>query len=247
MTALDEFLKYTESYKKYGDKIDLKINHTVRVKDLCIDIAKSIGLDNEDIELASICGLLHDIGRFEQWKDYQTFSDIKTIDHGDLGVEILTKDNFISNFSSNNHNTILKTVKYHNKYRVPNTLNDKNILFTNIVRDADKIDILYLFVNGGLVNKTNNTVMSKSIMKNLFDKKLIKKGAVKTKADEIAVRLAFVFDLNFKRSFEIIKDNNYMNKMIDVQIEETNNKELIKQLEELRKYINNYIGEKIKC
>ena len=36
-----------------------------------------------------LIGLLHDIGRFEQVKVYDTFSDIDSIDHADYGVEIL--------------------------------------------------------------------------------------------------------------------------------------------------------------
>ena len=117
--ALKEFYKYTDSYKKYGQKIVLKINHTVRVKDLCIDIAKSLDLREEDIDLAAMCGLLHDIGRFEQWKRYETYDDLKSLDHGNLGVEILNHNKFINHFTKNNHNTILRAVKYHNKYFVP--------------------------------------------------------------------------------------------------------------------------------
>ena len=40
-------------------------------------------------------GLLHDIGRFEQLKRYQSFIDSQTIDHANLGVTILFDDNLI--------------------------------------------------------------------------------------------------------------------------------------------------------
>ena len=247
MTAEEEFIKYTDPYKKYGEKIELKIKHTFRVQALCGDIAKSIKLTEEEVELAKLCGLLHDIARFEQWKRYKSYNDLKTIDHGDLGVEILTKNNFINRFTNKNKDTILRAVKYHNKYRVPNTLSINNRLYTNITRDADKIDILYLFVIGGLVTTTNNTKMSTKVYNSLLNKELIKKKDTKTMADEIAIRLGFVFDLNFKKSYEIIKEKNYLNDMIDIQIKETENKELIKQLEELRVFLNNYIEEMIKC
>ena len=247
MTAEEEFIKYTDPYKKYGEKIELKIKHTFRVQALCGDIAKSIKLTEEEVELAKLCGLLHDIARFEQWKRYKSYNDLKTIDHGDLGVEILTKNNFINRFTNKNKDTILRAVKYHNKYRVPNSLSINNKLYTNITRDADKIDILYLFVIGGLVTTTNNTKMSTKVYNSLLNKELIKKKDTKTMADEIAIRLGFVFDLNFKKSYEIIKEKNYLNDMIDIQIKEAENKELIKQLEDLRVFLNNYIEEMIKC
>lgn len=245
--AENEFLNYTESYKKYGKKIDLKISHTLRVKDLCIDIAKSQNMNDDDVELAAICGLLHDIGRFEQWKNYETYNDLESIDHGDLGERILKNNSFINKFSKKNHNTIFRAVKYHNKYGVPNTVSKRNKIFTNITRDADKIDILYLFVNGGLVNHVGDSIISDKIYQNIINKKEIKRTEVKTKADEIAVRLGFAFDLNFKRSYEIIVEEDYINKMIDIQIKDTNNKNLIKQLNELRDFVNNYIEEMIKC
>ena len=245
--AQNEFFKYTENYKKYGPKIELKISHTVRVEKLCVDIAESLNLSDEDVELADMCGLLHDIARFEQWKRYQTYSDLASLDHGDLGVEILKKNNFINKFTKKNHETIFRAVKYHNKYRVPNTISNRNKMFVNITRDADKIDILQLFVNGGLVNHTEDAIISDKVYKAILDKKEIKRTDVKTKADDIAVRLGFVFDLNFKRSYEILKETDYINKMIDVQIKDTKNETLVKQLNELREFVNKYIGEMIKC
>lgn len=58
----------------------------------------SLGLDQDEIDLASLIGLLHDIGRFEQLKRYNCFIDSKTIDHALLGVQILFDDNLISKF-----------------------------------------------------------------------------------------------------------------------------------------------------
>ncbi len=248
MTAEEEFIKYTKPYIKYGKKIELKIKHTMRVKDLCIDIAKSLDLSEKDISLAELCGLLHDIGRFEQWKKYTSYDDLKTIDHGNLGEKILKENNFINRFTNNNHDTIFRAVKYHNKYNVPNTLTERNKLFVNITRDADKIDILNLFVTGGLVtNVDDNSIITDKIFKTLIDKKQTYTKDVKTKADQIGVRIGFIFDLNYKKSFEIIKEKDIFNKMLDIQINEVTNKELIKQLLYLKEYGNKYIEEMIKC
>ena len=242
----EQFIKYTNPYQKLGKKIDLKVKHTIRVKDLCKVIAKSCNLSNEDIELATYCGLLHDIGRFEQWKRYGTYDDLKSIDHGDLGYELLN-EGLINHFTSENHDVILKAVKYHNKYHVPNTLSDRNQLFINITRDADKLDILYLCVEGQLAVKTDNSIIGKKVYNDLWKKKLIYTKDVKSKADEIGVRLGFIFDINFKKSFQIIKENDYINRLLDKQLEEIKNEELKKQIEELRIYVNQYVEEMITC
>ena len=242
---IEEFIKYTDSYKKYGEMIDLKINHTFRVKDLCIKISKSLELNEGEQELAALCGLLHDIGRFEQWKRYKSYKDLETVDHGDLGVEVLKNNNFITAFSKTNHDTILKAVKYHNKYRVPNTLSDKNKLFVNITRDADKLDILYLNSENKLSIKTEDSKMSSSVYNSLLNGNLIKKGSIKTKADLIAIRIGFIFDINYKITYRIIKEEGYIDKIIDNQLEDTNNKELKEQLIKLKEISRKYIEEMI--
>ena len=62
------FKKYLENYdSKYG-KIDLKIRHTFGVVKASEFIANKLQLNNEDVELAKLIALLHDIGRFEQIK-----------------------------------------------------------------------------------------------------------------------------------------------------------------------------------
>ena len=58
------FQEYTDRYDSTDPKIKLKIDHTYRVADLCERIAKSLDLLQEDIDLAWLSGMLHDIGRF---------------------------------------------------------------------------------------------------------------------------------------------------------------------------------------
>ncbi|MBO7079956.1 MAG: HD domain-containing protein, partial [Bacilli bacterium] len=147
--AIDKFIEYTNNYLKYGDMIKLKINHTLRVVDLCERIAKSLNLTEEEIYISKIIGLLHDIGRFEQWKQYNTFRDQSSVDHGDYGVEILKKDNFIRKFIKDDSydDIILKSIKYHNKLYLPNDFDEKTETFAKLIRDADKIDVLYLFAS----------------------------------------------------------------------------------------------------
>lgn len=247
--AIKEFIKYTENYKTYGEKITLKIRHSMRVKDICIEIAKSLNLNDEDIELAGLCGLLHDIGRFEQWKKFQKYEDKSTIDHGNYGYRVLKKDNYIRNFNKNprNDSIILKAVKYHNKYQIAKNMTKREKLFTNITRDADKLDLLYLYKINVFHVDSENKAFNDKVYQNILDKKLVSKDLVESKVDMTALRLGFVFDLNFKKSYEIIKQGDYMNTTIEKQKEETTNKDLIKQLTNIQSMLNNYIEEMITC
>ena len=87
--AKQEFKEYIKNYNPEDKKIALKIAHIERTSHIARKIAENLNLDKEDIELAELIGLLHDIGRFEQYTQYKTFSDLKSFDHGDYGVKLL--------------------------------------------------------------------------------------------------------------------------------------------------------------
>ena len=80
--ALNAFQEYTAYYDKSDEKIKLKINHSYRVCGLCQQIAVQSGFDENEVELAWLMGLLHDIGRFEQLRRYGTFIDAQSIEIG---------------------------------------------------------------------------------------------------------------------------------------------------------------------
>ena len=82
----DIFDEYVSGYDATDPKIRLKIDHTYRVAGLCERIAESIGADGD---FAWLCGMLHDIGRFEQIRRYDTFVDAVSVDHAQFGADLL--------------------------------------------------------------------------------------------------------------------------------------------------------------
>ena len=139
----EEFLKYTENYDLENGNIKRKQLHSLRVMRISKEIAIGLNLNDDEIKIATLIGLLHDIGRFEQYTNYKTFRDNDSIDHGDLGAKILEKDIRKYIETDKYDEIIIKAVKNHNKYAIPKDLTGELLLFTKLVRDADKIDILY--------------------------------------------------------------------------------------------------------
>ena len=244
----DEFMKYTNNYDIENENIERKIYHSLRVMEISKKIATNMGLENETIELATLIGLLHDIGRFEQFKIYQTYSDLESIDHGDLGADILKQNNFIRNFikEAKYDEIILKSVQNHNKYKIADDLNKEEKLFCKIVRDADKIDILYeaieIFWKKGR-EEIQNDLISDKVYNEFLNKKLIKKdkNMKKNGIDKLVLMLAFVFDINFHESLEILKKEDYLNKILnnfDFKRQDTKEK-----IENIRNVLNLYLNK----
>ena len=100
MTAIDRdraraaFKSYTDAYDATNPRIALKIEHTYHVAEACDAVAREQGWSSEDIDLAWLCGLLHDMGRFEQLRRWDTFKDAESMSHAALGIEVLFGENY---------------------------------------------------------------------------------------------------------------------------------------------------------
>ena len=240
---MEEFEKnfndYVEQFNFEDSKIKYKYGHSYRVMDLSYNIALSEGLDDEDLNLIKIAALLHDIGRFNQVKGYNTFFDCTSIDHGLEGYNLLKQDNFISQFVENplNQGTVLRVVKDHNKYDIDKSTKGKDLLFLKIIRDADKIDIL----ENGLVTNDESPI-SEEIKNLFFHKKLVNYEKIFNENEQVICHLSYIFDINYEYSLKYIQKN----KLIENLFNKIKNKKIF---EEYINFIENYINERIgiKC
>lgn len=69
--------------------IELKEEHTFNVTQHCLNIASTENLSSDKCIIAFLCGLFHDIGRFEQFTVYNTFRDDYSVYHGAIGAEVI--------------------------------------------------------------------------------------------------------------------------------------------------------------
>lgn len=245
--AKEAFIKYTENYDLKIKAIERKQKHSLRVMELSTKIATELKLSQDEINLATLIGLLHDIARFEQYTQYKTYRDVDSFDHGDYGVKILNKD--IRNYiDTDEYDKIIKcAVKNHNKYKIENGLNEKEELFCKIVRDADKLDILYEILEIFWKEDKPNVEYSK-IPDEVMEQILNREPVRRKKGDDDLVKLlctvAFVFDINFDTSLTIIEQENYINRILNsFEFKDENTK---KQIELIKENVNNYIDERLK-
>lgn len=202
------FNEYCDKYDMNNPKIKQRYNHTFRVMKISHNIASSLNLSNEEILLSELIGLLHDIGRFYQITTYENISDKKTIDHADYGCEILFNDNLIEKLNIDNkyYEIIKKSIRNHNKVTLENNMNDKELLFSKIIRDADKLDILYLIGNEDELPKKIEDVTN--TCKNYFlEGKIIPYHCIESSGDKVLIYLCYIYDINYKYSFNHIKEN----------------------------------------
>ena len=72
--AKQSFESYLDEYDREDDKIQLKIVHTYCVVDAAEEIATRMHLREEDVQLAKIIGLLHDMEDLSRLNDFTALS-----------------------------------------------------------------------------------------------------------------------------------------------------------------------------
>lgn len=251
-------IAFKDFLNEYEDKSDLgfelKIVHTYYVAENAKKIAQELKLSKEDIELAELIGILHDIGRFEELKITKELNSVK-FDHAGHGSKMLFEKGIIRKFIEDNQydNIIKKAIENHSKLEIEKDLDERTLLHSKIIRDADKIDNYRVKKDEKVeaifpkrVNKKEDmeeSILSDRVYNTILDKKSVDIHDRVTSLDFWACILAFTFDLNFNVSYKIVKENNYINVLIDrfkYKDRETKNR-----MENIRKIINEYVNQKI--
>ena len=250
-------IAFKDFLEEYEDKSDLgfelKIIHTYHVAENAKKIAEKLNLSKKDIELAELIGILHDIGRFEELKITKELNSVK-FDHAGHGSEMLFEKGMIRKFIEDNQydNIIKRAIENHSKLEIQKDLDERTLLHSKIIRDADKIDNYRVKKDEKVeaifpkrVNKKEDmeeSKMSDKVYNTILDKKCVDIHDRVTPLDFWVCILAFTFDLNFDVSYKIVKENDYINVLVDrfeYRDEETKNR-----MEKVRKIINGYVDEK---
>jgi putative nucleotidyltransferase with HDIG domain len=246
------FNDYVKEYNQENPRIKLKIEHTYRVANLTNQIAKSLNFTEEDIDLAWLIGMLHDIGRFEQLKNYGTFNDSKSVNHAHLGVEILFEEGHIRKFIEDNRydKLIRDSIEYHNVYILPNNLDERTKVFCDLIRDADKIDILKVNVDIPLQTiydfneeQLKQSIVTEEVMESYFKHQAVSHKLKKSPIDHVVGHLSLVFELVFPISLKIVQEQGYLYQMFGFQSEnETAKKQLLSLKKDMQDYIEAQVG-----
>lgn len=249
-SALKAFQEYIAHYDIHKEMIRLKVEHTYRVATFCEEIAKSLELSQADVDLAWLIGLLHDVGRFEQQKNYGTFNDAISIDHAKYGAQILFDEGKIRDYIEDDteDGLIWAAIYYHNAYRIPEDLDERRRLFCNIIRDADKVDIFRVNVEFPLEEIYNvtreelyNCFITCEVMESFEEEHAVLRSLKKTPVDNIVGQISLVYELVFPISLQMTREQGYLQKLMSF---ESDNAATRAQFVKIREKIGQFLQDK---
>ncbi len=223
--AMDYMYRFTSDNQIIELNFTLKREHINRVIGYAELISRNIELNDMQVRTVQLAALLHDIGRFEQFRRHESFNDSKTLDHAQLALEIIKQEQWLNTLPNAIHTAVTNAVLFHNKIEVPKFENELDSLVARVIRDADKIDILNMAVKEFAHYSTNNShfflglenslLISSKVVKQILNGKLPLRSTLKTVTDFKLMLMAFVFDLNFKVSYSIVNENQLLKRIFD--------------------------------
>ncbi|MDO4553965.1 MAG: HD domain-containing protein [Lachnospiraceae bacterium] len=248
--AHEAFLKYLKEYDCEDEKTQLKIVHTYGVVHCVEVLGTKMNLSEEEMELAKVIALLHDIGRFEQVKLHDQFDD-GVMDHADFSIQVLFRQRRINEFvKSRKYDLIIRqAIANHNKYAIAPGLQDRTLLHAKLIRDADKLDNFRV----RLAEKIENLIyqipseelgsypISDTIYSDFKSRQCILSAKTNTPMDMWVSYIAQIFDVNFKETFQLIKEKEYIHKTAD-RIPYTN-PETARKMEEIIAIADAFVEE----
>lgn len=245
--ALKCFQDYVKDYNIEDEKIRLKVEHTYRVCELCERIARESGFSDEDVEIAWLTGLLHDVGRFEQVRIYGTFMDAESIDHAQFGADILFKEGRIRDYieDTSEDDLLEKAIRAHSAYRIPEDYTQREQRFAHLLRDADKIDILkvnIIFPLEEIYNVTTKELREAEITEEVFrafnEEHAVLRSLKKTAVDHVVGHISLMYELVYPVSYRIVEEQGYLDKLMDFESECEETRERFSQMKEkMRAYL----------
>lgn len=249
--ALRAFAGYAAGYNSADPKIKLKIDHTYRVAALCQRIAGSLSLSKPETDLAWLCGLLHDVGRFEQLRQYGTFNDAQSIDHAAMSARVLFEEGRIRDYlDDRSQDELLRTaVTWHSAYRLPDDLDQPTLRMCQILRDADKIDILRVNVEVPMEEIYNVTTealrqspVSPAVLDAFYEHHCVLRTLKQYPADNAVGHASLVFELCYPESLRIVSEQGWLWKLLHFP---TDNPDTAAAFAAMRKEMQGWLQEKL--
>ncbi len=244
--AREIFESYLNDYDRTDDKVRLKIVHTYGVVGQAAAVARRMQLSEEDTELAKLIALLHDLGRFEQLRRFDSFEP-DTMDHAAYGVQVLFEEGMIREFlPEKTWDSIIRTaIAKHSDYRLSDISDARTLLHARLIRDTDKLDNCRVKLTdatetflGASEEEIGAQEITPAIYDTIFQNRCIRSADRITIMDYWVSYVAYFFDINFRESMDIILENDYISRTI--RRIPYSNPRTAEQMDKIEAYVKHY-------
>jgi hypothetical protein len=230
--------------------LKLKEEHSQRVCEEMSYLAGELGLTENQKRIADVIAILHDVGRFEQFVKHQTYSDFRSVNHCLLGVGVLRREKVLEQVDRREKELIEKAIEYHGLIELPADLEGECLLFSKLIRDADKLDIFYVVMEYSRQYRDtpekftldlefpDEPGYSAEVAEGILCGRRIDYSKLRTLNDMMLLQLGWVYDVNFTATLKRIKQRRFLEKIFDFL---PKTEDISKVREKIFKYVDSRI------
>lgn len=136
-------------------------------------------------------------------------------------------------------------IRQHNKYRVKEDLTERQRMFCDILRDADKVDIFKVnadipmeIIYDVTTEELKSGVISKEVLESFYKRETVLKSVRKSAVDHIVGHISLLFELVYKESYRQAKEQGYVYKLLDFKSDVP---EVNVEFDNMRKYVDEFL------
>jgi len=188
-------------------------------------LAKAVLQSEEERRIVEVSALFHDLGKAVLIVQGDESPTNIQRDHAALSAKLLQEMKFYSKLPADIQLILTKSIENHSKQKLPKLDNEQQTLYARILRDADKLDIfessfryfkerfgVQPFISIDLINQVD---VSDKIIKSILAGKMAAVEDMKTINDYKLLLLSMTFDLNFKYTYRIMSEKQYIQKIYE--------------------------------
>ena len=229
-SQLDDLVAWFDSYvepflvtdEEGAKNIRLKIEHTRKVCEAMARLSDGEGLSENESLIASAVALLHDVGRFPQYRRWRTFLDSDSDNHARLAIDVIREENVLAGIDRSEQLLIEEAVRFHNMLAPPATVQSPTRKYINLIRDADKLDIWRVFVELlaqppeerpsaatlGLDDVPGS--VSDACISALNSGSIVRLDTISCFNDFKLLQISWVYDLTYRTARRILRERGYI-------------------------------------
>lgn len=221
------FASYTAGFRgadgALPGPLKFKLAHSGRVAADAARVAAGLRPGEGEVALARAAGLLHDTGRFVQYREHASFMDARSLDHGAAGRRVLEAEAAGLFADKAAFARLLRAVELHNRKvgELPADLPPGENSLLLLVRDADKLDIMGTMLGcleagdeKGLAEMVPDLPLSRELTPGVAEAaargETLALKNLRTLGDGVVMISAWFHDLNYSQSRRLAAERDFL-------------------------------------
>lgn len=238
------FEQYVRKYDMNNINIKARYFHSLKVMEIAKELASGLGIfSEEEIALCELIGLFHEIGNFSKTPNYRIEED--SDDSYEKTIEVLFNKGLLRDISKETkYDSIIKMALFaYDKNGFPADIDEKTKHVCAIIKDAHNLDTFRLFVNYPYIDTRIDSFPNNLVYEDFKKLKTISSKMSESSSDSVLVILSKMYSFNYRYSYYLLKQNSYIEKMIDTLTFE--DKKIENFYKQVAKVLENYVNGKI--